>query len=183
RANIPKDQRRDFYLYVDEFQNFATDSFESILSEARKYNLNLTIAHQYIAQIESAGESHGIQARLREAVFGNVGTILCGRIGPEDAEIMERVFKPTFDQSDLLNIDRFHASTVLSIDNVASKPFDMKLIPPKKGGDPRLAAAIRETSRMNYGRDKQLVNQEVLNRMQLGKPVLRPRVSRRPLSR
>lgn len=143
--------------------------------------MNLTIAHQYIAQIEEAGEMHGIRARLREAVFGNVGTILCGRIGPEDAEIMERVFTPTFDQHDLLNIDKFHASTVLSVDLAASKPFDMKLIPPKKGGDPRLAAAIRETSRSTYGRDKQLVNQEIIERMKLGKPV--PRVPRRPFMR
>jgi len=181
RANIPKEKRRDFYLYVDEFQNLATDSFESILSEARKYNLNLIIAHQYIAQIEEAGEMHGIRARLREAVFGNVGTILCGRIGPEDAEIMERVFTPIFDQHDLLNIDKFHASTVLSVDLAASKPFDMKLIPPKKGGDPRLAEAIRETSRLTYGRDKQLVNQDIIERMKLGKPA--SRVPRSPFSR
>jgi len=177
RARMPKEQRKDFYLYVDEFQNFATDSFESILSEARKYALNLIIAHQYIAQIEQAGEMHGVQARLREAVFGNVGTILCGRIGAEDAEIMEKVFKPTFDQHDLLNIDKFHAYAVLAIDNVASKPFDMAFLPPIQGGDLKVAELVKQTSRTTYGQDARLVDEEVIQRMKLGQPLrtVRPR--------
>ncbi len=177
RAAIPEDKRRNFYLYVDEFQNFATDSFESILSEARKYALNLTIAHQYIAQIENAGEMHGTQAKLREAVFGNVGTIMCGRIGPEDAEIMERVFKPTFDQSDLLNIDKFHANTVLSIDNVSSKPFDVKLNYWPENPNPKMPEIVKQASRMRFGRDKAAIETNIVQRMQLGKPAPQPRVS------
>ncbi len=181
RARMPKEKRRDFYLYVDEFQNFATDSFESILSEARKYALNLIIAHQYIAQIEQGGETYGLKARLREAVFGNVGTILCGRIGAEDAEIMEKIFQPAFDQHDLLNIDKFHAYVVLSIDNVASKPFDMAFLPPVQGGDVRLAELVKQTSSMKYGVDAKLVDQEVLNRLNIGKPMTPPPVSKNPL--
>ena len=181
RARMTKEQRRDFYLYVDEFQNFATDSFESILSEARKYALNLIIAHQYIAQIEQAGETYGLKARLREAVFGNVGTILCGRIGAEDAEIMEKIYQPTFDQHDLLNIDKFHAYVVLSIDNVASKPFDMAFLPPLQGGDVRLGELVRQTSRMKYGVDFRLVDQEIINRLNIGKPLTPLPVSKNPL--
>ncbi len=121
RASIPESERRDFYLYVDEFQNFATESFATILSEARKYRLNLIIAHQYITQMEEV---------VRDAVFGNVGTIISFRIGAFDAEYMEKEFEPYFMQTDLVNLDKYNAYVKLMINGVTSAPFSMETIPP-----------------------------------------------------
>ena len=121
RASIPEEQRKDFYLYVDEFQNFATESFATILSEARKYRLNLIIAHQYITQMEEV---------VRDAVFGNVGTIISFRIGAFDAEYMEKEFEPYFMQTDLVNLDKYNAYVKLMINGVTSQPFSMETIPP-----------------------------------------------------
>lgn len=121
RASIPEAERRDFYLYVDEFQNFATESFATILSEARKYRLNLIIAHQYITQMEEV---------VRDAVFGNVGTIVSFRIGAFDAEYMEKEFEPYFTQTDLVNLDKYNAYVKLMIKGVTSAPFSMETIPP-----------------------------------------------------
>ncbi|MEK7499302.1 MAG: CxxC-x17-CxxC domain-containing protein, partial [Patescibacteria group bacterium] len=121
RAVIAEEDRRDFYLYVDEFQNFATESFATILSEARKYRLNLIIAHQYITQMEEV---------VRDAVFGNVGTIISFRIGAFDAEYMEKEFEPYFMQTDLVNLDKYNAYVKLMINGVTSAPFSMETIPP-----------------------------------------------------
>jgi CxxC-x17-CxxC domain-containing protein len=121
RASIPEEERKDFYLYVDEFQNFATESFATILSEARKYRLNLIIAHQYITQMEEV---------VRDAVFGNVGTIISFRIGAFDAEYMEKEFEPYFMQTDLVNLDKYNAYVKLMIKGVTSAPFSMETIPP-----------------------------------------------------
>ncbi|MHC1743980.1 MAG: type IV secretory system conjugative DNA transfer family protein [Syntrophobacteraceae bacterium] len=99
RVDVPEEERPDFYLYVDEFQNFATESFATILSEARKYRLNLILAHQYISQLDES---------VQNAVFGNVGTLVSFRVGPMDTEVLEKVFAPTFRASDLMNLDRYH---------------------------------------------------------------------------
>jgi hypothetical protein len=162
RADLPEDQRSDFYLYIDEFQNFITDSINIILSEARKYKLNLIIAHQYMGQLSKGGEN-----KIREAVLGNAGTILSFRIGIEDAEILEKEFAPTFNAYDLVNVAKYTAYIKLLIDNTASKPFNMQTYPPAKG-DPKLAAAIKQLSRLKYGRDKTIVEMEILERSQLG---------------
>src|SRR3989344_5585898 len=118
---VDENKRQDFYLYVDELQNFASESFASILSEARKYRLNLIIAHQYITQMEEV---------VRDAVFGNVGTIISFRIGAFDAEYMEKEFEPYFMQTDLVNLDKYNAYVKLMINGVTSQPFSMETIPP-----------------------------------------------------
>ncbi len=120
RARMPEEQRRDFYLYVDEFQNFATESFAAILSEARKYRLNIIMAHQYIEQMAE---------EVRDAVIGNVGTMVCFRVGAYDAEFLEREYAPSFTETDLVNLDKWNAYIKLMIDGVASKPFSMTTIP------------------------------------------------------
>jgi hypothetical protein len=151
RADIPEDERTDFYLYVDEFQNFATDSFAEILSEARKYHLNLTIANQYVAQLEE---------EIRDAVFGNVGTLSCFRIGAQDAEFVGKEFEPTFTQNDLLNIDKYHAYIRLIIDKTPTKPFNIETVLDETEPDKKLAEQIRQYSRLKYGRAKEIVDKE-----------------------
>ena len=122
RADLPEEQRKDFYLYIDEFQNFVTDSIATILSEARKYKLDLIIAHQYMGQLtDDKGKSD-----IRDAVLGNAGTICSARIGPDDAEVLAKEFAPTFGSYDLLNAPMFSWYTKLLIDNTASKPFLMQ---------------------------------------------------------
>lgn len=163
RTDIPEEQRRDFYLYVDEFQNFITDAFSSILSEARKYRLNLVIAHQYLGQLEQAAGAQGAGSKdLRDAVFGNAGTEIAFRIGVEDAEIMAKEFAPVFNEFDLVNIDRFNAYVKLMINGTGSKPFNMATLPPATGGKPERAAAIKELSRLKFGRPRQEVEEEIL---------------------
>lgn len=151
RADIPESERKDFYLYVDEFQNFATDSFAEILSEARKYHLNLTIANQYVAQLEE---------EIRDAVFGNVGTLSCFRIGAQDAEFVGKEFEPTYSQSDLLNIDKYHAYIRLIIDKTPTKPFNIETVLEETEPNPKLAGQIKQYSRLKYGRAKEIVDQE-----------------------
>lgn len=121
RVDIPEPERKDFYLYVDEFQNFAVDSFASILSEARKYRLCLTMAHQYIAQLSDA---------VREAVFGNVGTIIAYRVGAPDADFMEKEFAPRFMVEDIINLPKYNIYLKLLIDGVTSQPFSALTLPP-----------------------------------------------------
>jgi hypothetical protein len=164
RADMPEEARNDFYLYIDEFQNFITDSINVILSEARKYKLNLIIAHQYMGQLSQNGEN-----KIREAVLGNAGTMMSFRIGIEDAEILEKEFVPTFNAYDLVNVAKYTAYVKLLIENTASRPFNMRTYPPQPG-DPRLAAAIKQLSRLKYGRDKAIVEMEILERSQLGSP-------------
>ena len=120
RVDSPEEQRNDFFLYMDEFQSFTTDSIATILSEARKYRLNLVIAHQFIQQLES---------NIRNAVFGNVGSTIAFRVGADDAEYLENQFRPTFSKSDLMNIDNFNAHVKLLINGKTSKPFSMEILP------------------------------------------------------
>lgn len=163
RADIPEEDRKDFYLYVDEFQNFITDSFSTILSEARKYRLNLIIAHQYLGQLEQAAGSQGAATHnLRDAVFGNTGTIVAFRIGVEDAEIMAKEFSPVFNEFDLVNIERFNAYIKLMINSAASKPFNMAMLPLARGGSIENADAIRQLSRLKYGKSREEVEATIL---------------------
>ena len=162
RADMPEEQRRDFYLYVDEFQNFITDSFATILSEARKYRLDLIIAHQYLGQLESSAGSQGAGTNsLRDAVFGNAGTEVCYRIGVEDAQVMAKEFAPTVSEYDLVNIDRYNAYLKLMIKGTASKPFNMAVPKLPDTASPERAAAIRQLSRLKYGRPRAEVEAEL----------------------
>lgn len=154
RTEIPEDQRNDFYLYIDEFQNVTTDSISVILSEARKYRLALTIGHQFIGQL-----SEGIS----KAVFGNVGSMCSFRVGSEDAEFLQKQFSPTFEADDLINVDNFNCFAKLLLNNETSAPFNMKTYPPKSG-NPKLAEAYKELSRYKYGRDRTVVEREIKER-------------------
>ncbi len=170
RADQPEDQRRDFYLYVDEFQNFITDAFSSILSEARKYKLNLIIAHQFLAQLQQAAGAQGAASQdLRDAVFGNTGSMLSFRIGVEDAEVMAKEFAPTFNEFDLLNIERYNAFVKLMVNGSASKPFNMSTYPlPKAIAEQKQTAeAIRQLSRLKYGRAQAEVEAGILRASQI----------------
>jgi len=163
RAVLPEEQRHDFFLYIDEFQNFITDSIATILSEARKYRLELIIAHQYMKQLE---DNKG-KSTVRDAVLGNAGTIVSFRIGVEDADILQKEFAPVFGAYDLVNVEQYTAYTKLLIDNTACKPFNMMTYPPEKGNK-ELAAAIKELSRLKYGRPREIVDAEIMERAQLG---------------
>jgi hypothetical protein len=162
RADVPEDQRHDFYLYIDEFQNFITDSIATILSEARKYRLNLIIAHQYIGQLVKNNDT-----KIRDAVFGNVGTNFVARIGPEDVELLGKIYAPEFSGYDLINSDKFTWYVKMIVDNAQQKPFTLNFTPPPKG-DVELATAIKELSRLKYGRDRIIVEAEILERTALG---------------
>ncbi|MCX6781983.1 MAG: type IV secretion system DNA-binding domain-containing protein [Candidatus Magasanikbacteria bacterium] len=163
RASLPEEERHDFYLYIDEFQNFITESIATILSEARKYRLELIIAHQYMKQLE---DNKG-KTTVRDAVLGNAGTIVSFRIGVEDADILQKEFAPVFSAYDLLNVEQYTAYIKLLIDNTAAKPFNMMTYPPQPGNK-ELAAAIKELSRLKYGRPREIVEAEILERSQLG---------------
>lgn len=165
RADIPEDERKDFYLYVDEFQNFITDAFSSILSEARKYRLNLIIGHQFLGQLQQGAGAQGAGSKeLRDAVFGNTGSMVTFRIGVEDAEVMAKEFAPVFNDFDLLNVDRFNAFVKLMINGTGSKPFNMATYPlPKATEDEKkVAAAVRQLSRLKFGRARSEVESEIL---------------------
>lgn len=159
RADIPEDQRQDFSLYVDEFQNFATDSFEGILSEARKYRLNLILANQFMTQLND---------KIREAIIGNVGTIISGRIGTTDAELMVKKFAPVFDAEDLTKLPNFEAVASVMINNVPSAPFSMSLIPPLGKSNPQLTDALKRLSAAKFGRPRATVEQEIFKRLRAG---------------
>ncbi|MFA6306858.1 MAG: type IV secretory system conjugative DNA transfer family protein [Patescibacteria group bacterium] len=160
RTDQPQEKRVDFYLYIDEFQNFTTDSVNSILSEARKYNLNLIIAHQYLGQLVKNQDTS-----IKNAVFGNVGTWLLFKIGSEDAETMAKEFAPVFNQYDLINIEKYTAYVKLLVDNTATRPFSMSTIWPLPGIKREdLTAKIKSLSRLKYGQDRNIIEAEIMNR-------------------
>jgi len=154
RAKVAEEKRIDFYLYIDEFQNFTTDSISTILSEARKYKLNLIMAHQYMPQLKE---------EIRDAVLGNVGTIGAFRIGAEDAENLEKQFEPGFTRFDLVNLDNFTMIIKMMIDNKISTPFKMNTLPPPKG-KPEIVEAIKKISKLKYGKPKAIVEQDIMQR-------------------
>ncbi|MCD5385203.1 type IV secretion system DNA-binding domain-containing protein [Candidatus Gracilibacteria bacterium] len=162
RDKIPKEERSDFFLYIDEFQNYVTDSIESILSEARKYRLSLNIAHQYLGQLEQSDALTKSSLNLKQAIFGNVGTIMSYKIGPEDGEFMAKYYAPTFSEQDLVNMDKFKATMKLSVDNQPTTPFSVIPVNPYlESGDMKLAKAYTELSRLKYGRDVNFVSKEI----------------------
>jgi CxxC-x17-CxxC domain-containing protein len=157
RVRIPEENRRDFYLYVDEFQNFVTDAFAGILSEARKYRLNLTVAHQYTAQLVVDKSS-----AVRDAVFGNVGTMIVFRVGSDDADFLEKEFDPEFTPQDLVNLPNFKIYLKLMIDGVTSRPFSAKTLPQMvKSGNREIEEEVIRTSRELYCRPKAVVEREI----------------------
>jgi len=160
RADMTEEKRKDFYLYVDEFQNFATDSFCSILSEARKYHLALIMAHQYIKQLEKKQDTS-----IRDAVFGNVGTMMSFKVGADDAEYMAKEYAPVLTESDVLGIANYKAYIKLNIRNTTSRPFSLETIYDTTGANKKVAEIVKEYSRMKYGRKKEFVNQEISARI------------------
>lgn len=146
RVRIPEEERRDFYLYVDEFQNFATDSFAGILSEARKYRLNLTIAHQYIGQLET-----DMSTKVRDAVFGNVGTMISFRVGAADAEFLEKEFDPEFTIQDIVNLPNYRIYLKMMVNGVTSRPFSARTLPPfKVNEETSTIGEVIDLSRQQY---------------------------------
>ena len=163
RGDMPEDQRRDFYLYLDEFQNVTTESISQILSEARKYRLCLIIAHQFIGQLKE---------EISKAVFGNVGSMVALRVGPEDAEFLEKQFEPIFTANDLVNVDNYSGFTRMLVNGELSKPFNIKFYPPTRGNQ-EAANYLKELSRLKYGRDAAIVNREIMQRAQFARSAMR----------
>lgn len=162
RQRIEKEARKDFYLYIDEFQNYVTPSIESILSEARKYRLWLILAHQYLAQLEQSDALTKSSLDLKKAIFGNVWSVMSYKVGPEDGEFMAKYFQPSFSDADLINMDKFKWVMKLAIDNQPSTPFSIIPTNPYLDlWDPKIAKALVELSRLKYGRDKAFVGKEI----------------------
>jgi hypothetical protein len=157
RVDMYGKKMNDFYLYIDEFQNVTTDAIASILSEARKYRLSLTVAHQYISQL---------QENIRDAVFGNVGSMAIYRTSPEDAEFLESKFKPTFSASDIIKLDNFNSYVNMLVNGVPTKPFSMtshfSLLGIKGNSD--VADKMKELSYLKYGRDRAEVEAEIMEK-------------------
>jgi len=189
RVDIPESKRRDFFLYIDEFQNFQTESFAIVLSEARKYRLCLILAHQYIDQLDE---------KVRSAIFGNVGTLICFRIGPEDAEFLEREFEPEFNANDLLNLGRANIYVKLLINGVVSNAFSAEVLPaitlvlpPQES----TAELIIEQSQRQYGIPKVAVEKKIIDGWKEGRveekskrkaerpleEILRPKEGKKPI--
>ncbi len=155
RQDTPEKDRKDFCLYVDEFQNFATESFESILSEARKYRLNLIVANQFMTQLTD---------KIREALLGNVGSIICGRIGVTDADLMAKAFSPTFTAEDLTKTPNYSAIAKVMMFDVPSAPFTIKLPPPMGEPNEKLMETLKQYSAAKYGKTRAEVEKEIEER-------------------
>jgi CxxC-x17-CxxC domain-containing protein len=154
RVDTPEQQRKDFYLYIDEFQNFSTESFANILSEARKYRLNLILAHQYIEQLEDS---------VKAAVFGNVGTLINFRVGATDAEDLAKEFAPVFDEEDLVNLPKYEMYLKLMIDGIASAPFSAKGLPPLREDEKtHNLEKVIQYSREKYANNRTEVEEKIL---------------------
>jgi hypothetical protein len=155
-------QRHDFFLYVDEFQNYATEDFAVILSEARKYRLNLTVANQFIGQIDE---------EVKNAVFGNVGSIVSFRIGVPDANFLQHEFTPIFNETDLTNVEKYHVYIKTIVKNEPVAPFSMSLVKDmslvEARMNPQQAEMIKQLSRLKYGKDKDIVEAEIKSRSNL----------------
>lgn len=156
RSNIPEDDRIDFSLYVDEFQNFSTDSFATIMSEARKYHLNLIVANQFTTQLTE---------EIRDAVFGNIGTIVSFRIGQNDVESLGRYFQPIFDGDDLVRIPNYNTIMRTLVGGVPTQPFSMATLPPLGTANPRLGEALKQLAAAKYGRSKADIEKELYARL------------------
>ena len=164
RVDIPEDQRKDFYLYVDEFQNFATDTFCSIVSEARKYRLNLIMAHQYIGQL-TVSKFGQTSTQIRDAVFGNVGTLQSFKIGADDAEYIAKEYAPVLTEQDVIGIANYKAYMKLYVNGATSRPFSLETIWDTTGSSTKIRDIVKQYSRMKYGRKKEFVDQEISARI------------------
>ncbi len=162
RQNMPMEDRKDFFLYVDEFQNFATEDFAVILSEARKYRLNLVVANQYISQIDE---------EVKNAVFGNVGSMISFRIGVSDANFLQHEFAPIFNEQDLANVEKYHVYMKTIVNNEPVPPFSLSLLKDidamEARKNPRLAEMVKQLSRLKYGKDKEEIEAEIKIRAKL----------------
>lgn len=156
RIDKTSGDRPDFYLYVDEFQNFASETFATMLSEARKYGLSITLANQYLSQL-----GHDVL----DSVFGNVGTLISFRMGIQDVPLIQREFYPIFDGDDLVNLPKYTTCIKLLVDGMAARQFSMRTILDKSEVNYETAALIRQLSRVRYGRDRQIVEEKIDERM------------------
>ena len=170
RVDTEEKKRRDFYLYVDEFQNFSTESFANILSEARKYRLDLILAHQYIEQLDE---------KVQAAIFGNVGTLTCFRVGAEDAEFLEKEFLPEFSATDLVNLSKYGVYLKLMIDGVASKPFSAETLEPLKPDVESLKDVIIENCRRRFSTSRKAVEEKIASEWLSNKETGEDRIQRR----
>lgn len=161
RADVPESQREDFCLYVDEFQNFSTDSFATIMSEARKYHLNLVVANQFTTQLSD---------EIRDAVFGNMGTIISFRVGQNDVDMLARYFQPLFDTEDLLRVPNWNAIVRTLINGVPTQPFSLAALAPLGNPNPHLADALKQLSAAKYGRPRVKVEAEIFERLAVEEP-------------
>jgi len=152
RIDVLEQQREDFFLYVDEFQNFATQSFAAILSEARKYRLALTLGHQYIAQLEE---------EVADAIFGNVGTLILFRVGAEDGEFLEKEFSPEFTMTDIVNLGKYNVYLKLMIDGLAGRSFSAETLPPIPALQESNRGKIIQVSRERYSMPRQIIEEKI----------------------
>ncbi|HEY4499906.1 MAG TPA: type IV secretion system DNA-binding domain-containing protein [Candidatus Paceibacterota bacterium] len=177
RVEIPESERRDFYVYVDEFQNFATESFATILSEARKYRLCLILAHQYIGQLSDNKTKSTV---VRDAIFGNVGTMVVFRVGAEDAEFLEKEYQPDFMMNDFVNLPKYNFYTKLMIDGIASRPFSGRTTTPYQTPQEIYKDVIIENSRSRYGTPQEKVEESIAGEwMTEGGKIMEDKVARR----
>ena len=171
RSNIPESERRDFCLYVDEFQNFSTDSFATIMSEARKYHLNLVVANQFTTQLSD---------EIRDAVFGNIGTIIAFRVGQNNVDILAKYFQPLFEGEDLLRVPNFNTIVRTLINGVPTQSFSMNTMPTLGQPNEELAKALKQLSAAKYGHPKAEVEKEIFARLATIEP---PKPLSDPLAR
>ncbi|MCG2691248.1 type IV secretory system conjugative DNA transfer family protein [Microgenomates group bacterium] len=162
RQDIPEEQRKPFYLYVDEFQNFATPDFAQILSEARKFGLALTVANQFIGQMEE---------EVKNAIFGNVGTLVSFRVGVNDANYLQHEYQPVFSETDLINVERFNAYIKTIVNNEPVQPFSLDLTKDmskaKEARSVKMAEMVKQLSRLKYARDVNVIEAEIMNRSKM----------------
>lgn len=170
RANVPESERRDFTLYVDEFQNFSTETFSDILSEARKYRLSLTVANQFVGQLSE---------EIRDAVFGNVGTVISSRTGANDAEFLVKYFAPVFDVEDMTKMPNQHWAVQTLLNGVPTQPFSMESARIDMAPNPKLTDALKRLSYAKYGRPKAVVEKEIFDRLKTQEPA-RPSFAQQP---
>ncbi|PIP26555.1 MAG: hypothetical protein COS71_01405 [Candidatus Moranbacteria bacterium CG06_land_8_20_14_3_00_40_12] len=180
RVDIPEEQRKDFYLYVDEFQNFANESFAGILSEARKYRLNLILTHQYINQLIFDNNTS-----MRDAIFGNVGTIISFRVGAEDAEFLEKEFDPVFLLNDIVNLSKYYIYLKLMIDGIAGDAFSAVTLPPFNLSETeKNAEKVIRISRERYGRSRAEIEEKISrwSGVMIGKDIPVKNIRNKPVS-
>lgn len=158
--------RRDFFLYIDEFQNYVTDSIESILSEARKYRLGLIIAHQYLGQLQKSDALTKSSVNLKDAIFGNVGSMMSYKIGPEDAKLFEEQFAPVYSSQDFMNMDKFQAAIRLSVEGQPTSGFSLDVPRPwLEKWDHNVGQALKQLSRIKNAREKDFVEKDIIYRI------------------